>query len=100
MPSMVLQSKHCNQHNCIYLECKRCCQGTATSQQDTDLDPQWSRGLHHDRDQSDVTINLQVFDVIDVNVAVYKVVGLHPVGQNPEGALLTTNGQLQGKDHI
>lgn len=53
--------------------------------------------LHHHRSQSDVTIDLQGGNVLEVREAVVVVLGLHPVYYNPVEALLTTDGQLKEK---
>lgn len=53
--------------------------------------------LHHHRGQTDVSINLQGVNVLDGSETMPKVVCLHPIDNNPEGVILTTDGQLKGK---
>lgn len=49
--------------------------------------------LHHHRGQTDVSINLQGVNVLDGSETMPKVVCLHPIDNNPEGVILTTDGQ-------
>lgn len=51
--------------------------------------------LHHHRGQSDVTIYLQGGNVLDGSETMLIGVCLHPIGHNPEGLILTADGQRE-----
>lgn len=53
--------------------------------------------LHHHRGQSDVTIYLQGGNVLDGSETMLIGVCLHPIDHNPEGLILTADGQLKDK---
>ena len=56
--------------------------------------------LHHNRGQIDVTVYLQDGNLLEVSETVLVVVCLHPIDHNPEGVMLTTDGQLKDKKGI
>lgn len=49
----------------------------------------------HHRGQTDVAIDLQEGDLLEGREAVLELVRLHPVGHDPEGVILTADGQLK-----
>lgn len=57
----------------------------------------WHTGLNHDRGQTDVTIDLQDVDLLEVGVAVLVAGRLIPIDHYPEGVSLTADGQLKRK---
>lgn len=53
------------------------------------------RSLHLYRCQAEVTFDLQVGDLMEGREAMLEVVHLRPIDHNPEGMILTTDGQLK-----
>lgn len=58
--------------------------------------PATGRGsLHHHRSQTDVTIDLQGVDELEVSETMLKGMCLHPIDHNPEGVILTTDDERE-----
>lgn len=53
--------------------------------------------LHNHRCQTDVTIDLQGADLVEVSETMLEGVCLHPIDHNPKGLILTADGQLKEK---
>lgn len=53
------------------------------------------RSLHHYRCQTDVTFDLKDADLLQGKEAMLEVVHLRPIDHDPEGLILTTDGQLK-----
>lgn len=51
--------------------------------------------LHHHRGQTEVTFDLQGGNILEGRETMPEVLRLHPISHNPEGLLLTTDGQLK-----
>lgn len=63
------------------------------------LQIQSSGSSHHHRGQTDVTVNLQDGNLLEGSEAMMEGVCLHPIGHEPEGMILTADGQLKAQEN-